>query len=66
MEQQLTDWCEGIPRMVALAERFAAEGQMNLNKLLEAVVYAQTRRAAWRYRPEVNAGRMQAELAASL
>lgn len=66
MEQQMTDWCEGIPRMVALAERFAAEGQMNLNKVLEAAVYAQTRRAAWRYRPEVTAGRMQAELEASI
>jgi uncharacterized damage-inducible protein DinB len=52
--------------MVALAERSAAEGQMNLNKLLEAAVYAQTRRAAWRYRPEVTFGAMQAELEASL
>jgi hypothetical protein len=52
--------------MVALAERFAAEGQMNLNKLLEAAVYAQTRRAAWRYRPEVTAESMQAELETSL
>ncbi|HSM56795.1 MAG TPA: hypothetical protein VK879_11635 [Candidatus Sulfomarinibacteraceae bacterium] len=36
---------------VALAERLADEGQMNLNKLLEAVVYARSRRAAktrWR------------------
>ena len=66
MEKQTTDWCEGIPGMVALAERFAAEGQMNLNKLLEAAVYAQTRRAAWRYRPVVTPGRMQAELEASI
>ena len=66
MNQQQTDWAEGIPRMVALAERSAAEGQMNLNKLLEAAVYAQTRRAAWRYRPEVTVGTMQVELEASL
>jgi rubrerythrin len=66
MEQQTTKWSEGIPRMVALAERFAGEGQMNLNKLLEAAVYAQTRRAAWRYRPEVTAESMQAELETSL
>ncbi len=66
MEKQTTDWCEEIPRMVALAERFAAEGQMNLNKLLEAAVYAQIRRAAWHYSPEVTTGRMQAELAVSL
>jgi rubrerythrin len=57
---------EGIPRMVALAERFASEGHMNLNKLLEAAVYAQTRRAAWRYRPVVTKASMAAELDASL
>jgi rubrerythrin len=66
MNQQTTEWSEGLPRMVALAERFAAEGQMNLNKLLEAAVYAQTRRAAWRYRPEVTVESMQAELETSL
>jgi hypothetical protein len=52
--------------MVALAERFAAEGQMNLNKYLEAAVYAKTRHAAWQYRPEVTAESMQGELEASI
>jgi hypothetical protein len=66
MEKQKIDWFEGIPRMVALAERSAAEGQLNLNKLLEAAVYAQTRRAAWHYRPEVTTDRMQTELLDSI
>ncbi len=66
MTQQSTDWSEGIPRLVALAERFSSEGHMNLNKLLEAAVYAQTRRAAWRYRPLVTKEAMPAELEASL
>jgi rubrerythrin len=66
MTQQSTAWAEGIPRMVALAERFASEGHMNLNKLIEAAVYAQTRRAAWRYRPLVTKESMPAELDASL
>ena len=54
--------------MVALAERCASEGHMNLNKLVEAAVYAQTRRAAWRYRPQVTREsiRGQRELEASL
>ena len=52
--------------MVALSERFASEGHMNLNKLLEAAVYAQTRRAAWRYRPLVTKDTMSGELDASL
>ena len=66
MSQQFTAWSEGIPRMVALADRFSSEGHMNLNKLIEAVVYAQTRRAAWRYRPQVTRESMPAELEASL
>jgi rubrerythrin len=66
MTQQSTDWSEGIPRMVALAERFSSEGHMNLNKLVEAAVYAQTRRAAWRYRPLVSKETMPADLEASL
>jgi rubrerythrin len=66
MNDQSSNWCEGIPRTLALAERFAAEGQMNLNKLLEAAVYAQTRRAAWRYRPEVTIKTVQKELRASI
>jgi rubrerythrin len=66
MIQQSTAWSEGIPRMVALAERFSSEGHMNLNKLIEAAVYAQTRRAAWRYQPQVTKESMPSELEASL
>jgi len=66
MIDQSQKWSEGIPRMIALADRFAAEGQMNLNKLLEAAVYSQTRRAAWRYRPEVTTETMRAELETSI
>jgi rubrerythrin len=66
MNQQTTEWSEGIPRLVALAERFASEGHMNLNKLIEAAVYAQSRRAAWRYRPLVTKETMPGELEASL
>ena len=66
MNDQSSNWSEGIPRMTALAERFAAEGQMNLNKLLETAVYAQTRRAAWHYRPEVTLETVQKELRASI
>jgi rubrerythrin len=66
MTEQSTTWSEGIPRMVSLAERFASEGHMNLNKLLEAAVYAQIRRAAWRFRPHVTKDSMPAELQASL
>ena len=35
------DWPLELGRLVALAERFASEGQMNLNKLVEAAVYVQ-------------------------
>ena len=66
MNDQSSNWSEGIPRMAALAERFAAEGQMNLNKLLEAAVYAQTLRAAWRYRPEITIETVQTELHTSI
>jgi rubrerythrin len=66
MNDQSSNWSEALPRMLALAERFADEGQMNLNKLLEAAVYAQTRRAAWRYRPEVTIETVQTELHASI
>lgn len=55
-----------MARMTALAERFASEGQMSLNKLTEAAVYAQIRRAAWRYRPLVSKERMQDELASTI
>jgi rubrerythrin len=66
MTEQSTNWSEGVPRLVALAERTASEGHMNLNKLLEAAAYAQTRRAAWRYRPQVTKEAMAAELEASV
>lgn len=66
MTNASNDWSDGIPRMIALADRFAAEGQMNLNKIMEAAVYSQTRRAAWQYRPEVTVDTMQAELHKSI
>ena len=47
---QPTMWMNSIARLVALAERCAAEGQMNLNKLVEAAIYAEIRRAGWLYR----------------
>jgi hypothetical protein len=46
---------------VALAERLAAEGQMNLNKLVEAAIYARLRRIGWLYQPEMTADRLSAE-----
>ncbi len=55
-----------IPRLVALAERCASEGQMNLNKLLEAAIFAKIRRAGWRYRPKIAADDMLPQLEASL
>jgi len=54
---------EQIGRMTSLAERFASEGQMSLNKLTEAAGYALIRRAGWKYRPLVSKDRMQVELA---
>ena len=54
---------ENVGRMAALADRFADEGQMSLNKLVEAAIYAQARRAGWQYRPLVTKERMAAELA---
>ena len=63
MENPQIDRIEGAGRLVALAERCASEGQMNLNKLLEAAVYAETRRAGWRHRPQVTRATMQQALA---
>ena len=54
---------ENIGRMVALAERFADEGKMNMNKLVEAAIYSQIRRTGWQYRPQVTKERITAELA---
>ena len=57
---------DDIGRLTALAERCAAEGQMNLNKYLEAVIYAKTRHAGYEYHPMVSAERILPELEASL
>ncbi len=66
MEAQQPEPMLNLGRLTALAERLAAEGRMNLNKLVEAAVYAEIRRAGWRYRPQVTAETMAAELDASL
>lgn len=66
MMNMQNDWPLELARLVALAERCAAEGQINLNKLLEAAVYAEVRRAGWRFRPQVTAATMQPELEAGL
>ncbi len=66
MANQETDRLIEIGCMVALAERFASEGQMNLNKILEAIAYAQIRRASCNYRPEITTQTMQSELAQCL
>jgi len=55
-----------LGRLVALAERFSSEGQMNLNKLIEAAVYSQVRRMGWRYRPEVTLATLKSELESGL
>lgn len=52
-----------LAQLTALAERLADEGQMNLNKLVEAAVFAQIRRAGWKRRPQISKDLMQAELA---
>ncbi len=39
---------EDLGRLIALAEMLSEEGQMNLNKLIEAAVFAQLRWAGWR------------------
>jgi rubrerythrin len=63
MPLQPTDDSDPEGQLAALAERCASEGQMNLNKLLEAAVYARTRRVGWRHRPQVMRETMQQELA---
>lgn len=60
------NWQLELSRLVALAERFSSEGQMNLNKLVEAEVYSQVRRMGWRYRPEVTIATMKSELESGL
>ena len=59
-------WQTGLGRTTALAERFADEGYLNLNKLLEAAVFSQVRRAAWEYRPKITRDTMQSELETSI
>jgi len=51
-----------IGRWVALSERFADEGEMNLSKLLDAAAYAQVRRSGWMHRPVVTRATMAQEL----
>lgn len=51
-----------LGQLTALAERLADEGQMNLNKLVEAAVYAKIRRAGWQHRPKISKDTMQDEL----
>lgn len=41
-------WTDDIGRWVALSERFANEGEMNLSKLMDAALYVQTRRCGLR------------------
>jgi rubrerythrin len=61
---------EGIPddvgRWVALSERFASEGEMNLAKMLDAAVYAHVRRLGWLHRPVVTKATMTQELESSI
>lgn len=52
-----------LAQLTALAERLADEGQMNLNKLVEAAAYAQIRRAGWQHRPQISKDLMQDEIA---
>ncbi len=53
-------------RLLALAERLQDEGQVNLNKLLEAAVYGRLHREAWKFRPLITTATMQAELRSAL
>jgi predicted Zn-ribbon and HTH transcriptional regulator len=57
---------DDIGRWVALSERFADEGEMNLSKLLEAAAYAHVRRAGWLHRPLVTKATMAQELETSI
>jgi len=57
---------DGIERMLALADRFQAEGQMNLSKLLEATVFARLHWMAWQSRPLITPASMKTEFDAVL
>ena len=63
MDERIAD---DIGRWVALSERFADEGEMNLSKLLDAAAYAHIRRIAWQHRPVVTKATMARELEASI
>ena len=53
---------DDVGRAIALSERFASEGEMNLSKLLDAAVYADVRRSGWMHRPAVTRATMEGEL----
>ena len=53
---------DDVGRSIALSERFASEGEMNLSKLLDAAVYADVRRSGWMHRPAVTRATMEGEL----
>ena len=55
-----------VDQWVALSERFADEGEMNLSKLLDVAVYAQVRRSGWLHRPVVTKATMAQELETSI
>ena len=57
---------EGLARLSALANRFGAEGQINLFKLADAAIYARIQRAGWERRPRVTAEAMNTELGAAI
>ena len=57
---------DDVGRSIALSERFAAEGEMNLSKLLDAAVYAEVRRSGWMHRPAVTRATMEQELRTSI
>ena len=57
---------DDLGRWVALSERFADEGEMNLSKLLAAAVYSHGRRAGRLHRPAITRAAMVEELQASM
>ena len=63
MDDRIAD---DVGRWVALSERFADEGEMNLSKLLDAATYAHVRRTGWLHRPTVTKASMAEELATSI
>src|SRR6478736_2432250 len=57
---------DDVGRWIALSERFASEGEMNLSKLLDAAVYADVRRSGWNHRPATARATMEGELRTSI